>query len=217
MRLVPALPEYARKWWGWRHEQSSQRFNPLDRASAVKLAGRLSACGSNLKERSFTEYRWIVVLGSEPIGTVGALVASWRLGYAELSYMIGEKWHGRGLGTRAVGLAVDKFFGETDLGRLFVTISVDNVASQHLASRLGFVVEGRLRAHFRIQGRPVDQLVMGLLRQEWLRLRARGGGKLNRPFREVAFEKPGSSSSPGGGGKQARSPVSRTRRSFSGG
>jgi RimJ/RimL family protein N-acetyltransferase len=53
------------------------------------------------------------------------------------------------------------------LARLWLQVELENVASQHVAERCGFVREGRLRSHF--QGRDggrVDVLIYGLLPAE---------------------------------------------------
>jgi RimJ/RimL family protein N-acetyltransferase len=55
-------------------------------------------------------------------------------------------------------------FHELALARLWLQIEPENVASQRVAERCGFVREGRLRSHFegRYGGR-VDVLIYGLL------------------------------------------------------
>ncbi len=172
VRLVPIRAEHAAAWREWREQPSSQRFNPLLHFSVEHLTRRiLTSCTSDLADRTRSEYRWLVEFGGEHIGTVSIEQPSWRMGYAEIGYMMGEKYHGRGLGGRAVALFVEKLFGETDLHRLYASIAQDNVASRRLAERLGFVREGRLRQHYLIQDRRVDEIVYGLLRHEHQRMR----------------------------------------------
>jgi ribosomal-protein-alanine N-acetyltransferase len=109
----------------------------------------------------------MVQLGDEVIGTLSAMNPSWGMGYIEIGYMLAASHHGRGLGTRAVALLVAKLFRETELYRIFATISVENIASIKLLERLGFIREGVLREHYLIQGRRVDEAIYGLLRHEW--------------------------------------------------
>ncbi len=168
LRLIPVKPEHAAAWMRWRNETASQRFNPLLQLTLEELAQRLSSYyGSDLTDRTRAEYRWIVQLGDEPVGTVSAMNPSWHMGYVEIGYMLAESHQGRGLGTRAVALLVEKLFRETELHRVFGTVSVENIASIKLLERLGFVREGVLRQHFLIQGRRIDEVVYGLLRHEW--------------------------------------------------
>jgi len=109
----------------------------------------------------------MVELGGDVIGTVSAMNPSWAMGYVEIGYMFGERYHGRGHGTRAVTLFVEKIFRETDLHRVYATVSVENTASIRLLERLGFTREGIMRQHYLIQGRRIDEIIFGLLRHEW--------------------------------------------------
>lgn len=168
LRLIAALPQHAAAWVQWRGEAASQRFNPLLPLATEELASRLSGYySSDLRDRARTEYRWMVTLGDELIGTVAAMNPSWSMGHIEIGYMLAASHHRRGLGTRVVALLVDKLFRETELHRVFATVSVENVASLKLLERLGFIREGVLREHYLIQGRRVDEVLYGLLRHEW--------------------------------------------------
>ena len=168
MRLMPARPAHAPLWHGWRGEAASQRFNPLFPLSVEELSRRLASYNaSDFSDRRLSEYRWMVELGGEVIGTVSAMNPSWTMGYVEIGYMFGEKYHGRGHGTRAVALFVEKIFRETNLHRVYAAVSVENTASVRLLGRLGFTREGVMREHYLIQGRRVDEIIYGLLRHEW--------------------------------------------------
>lgn len=171
VRLRPIRPEHAAAWYRWREQPSSQRFNPLLHLTVEDLARRISSlCTSDLRDRSRHEYRWIVELRGEPLGTVATERPSWMMGHAEIGYMMSETHHGRGLGTRAVALLLDKLFGETSLQRIYALICEGNTPSMKLVERLGFTHEGRLREHYVIQGRRADELVYGMLRREWTTL-----------------------------------------------
>lgn len=166
VRLVPAGAEHAPLWQEWRGQAAARRYMPLAPASVEQLAARLSACAGTLSDRSKSEYRWMVEADGEVVGTVAATNTSWGSGYAEIAFMLSEAVHGRGVGTRAVALLLRTLFEETELYRVFATISADNVASQRLVERLGFRLEGVLRQHYVIGGRRVDQMIFGLLRPE---------------------------------------------------
>jgi ribosomal-protein-alanine N-acetyltransferase len=169
--------EYAGAWLRWRGQILSQRFNPLLPLSESYLAHRLEhACTGDLSDRRRSEYRWVIDLDGAGVGTVAAMNPSWGMGYAEIGYMLDEEYQGRGLGTRAVALLVDKLFGETDLHRLYAMISPENTASLRLVGRLGFTCEGRMREHYLIQGRRADEMIYGILRREWEQKRSAVGG-----------------------------------------
>lgn len=165
--LVPATPAHATRWAGWREEPVGLRHNPMVPSCIDDLAARLELSGSDLSDRTRAEYRWMVELDGELVGTVSLKAPVWHMGHAEISYMVGERHHGRGIGTRAVALLVDLVFEGTDLHRLFALVAAENHPSRRLLARLGFVEEGVLREHFRIGERLVDEVVYGLLRREW--------------------------------------------------
>lgn len=168
LRLVSVRPEHAQVWWTWRQEPITRRFNPLRDLTVDELASRLAVTGSDLRDRSRLEYRWMVRYGEDLIGTVSLVNHAWSLGHGEITYLLAEAWHGRGLGTAAVSLLVDKLFAETTLARLIASISAGHVASCRIVEKLGFVHEGILRQHHILHGQRVDLLIYGLLRHEWL-------------------------------------------------
>jgi ribosomal-protein-alanine N-acetyltransferase len=168
LRLVATHARYAALWRLWRAESATQRFNPLHPLPVEALAERLTYHGAgHLRDRSRYDFRWMVAYGAEVIGTVSVSHVSWGMGYAEIGYMLAESHHGRGLGTRAVALLVDKLFGETELERIYALVASENTPSCRLLERLGFTREGLMREHYVIQGARVDEVVYGLLRREW--------------------------------------------------
>ncbi len=98
--------------------------------------------------------------GSGPKGSVSLWAINARHGHAMVSYWVGPGARGRGLATAAVRLLARWAFDEVGLVRLQLYIEPENVASQRVAERAGFVREGRLRGHFAGRdGSRVDTLV----------------------------------------------------------
>ena len=99
----------------------------------------------------------------------GAAVGSIALtdledGNGMLRYWLAPEGRGRGLATRAVLLLAHWAFDELGLGRLALFIELDNVASQAVAARCGFRLEGTLRKHMKGRdGEWIDLLLYGLL------------------------------------------------------
>jgi ribosomal-protein-alanine N-acetyltransferase len=167
LQLRPFRPEFGEAFAGWRAEEATVRHNPLDSCSVDELIKRLSAEGFDLQDPKATAFRWLVCDGETPIGSVSLKNISKMMRYGEIGYMIGEKFQGRGVGTAAVKLALEKIFNETDLRRIFAYVHDENAPSRRLLEKLGFKNEGLLREHYLILGKPADEVVYGLLRTEW--------------------------------------------------
>ena len=69
----------------------------------------------------------------------------------------------RGIATRAVRLLARWAFDELAIARLELTCAPDNVASQRVAARCGFVREGVLRSHMPFKGGRRDTVLHGML------------------------------------------------------
>jgi RimJ/RimL family protein N-acetyltransferase len=84
-------------------------------------------------------------------------------GCAAVGYWLGPEARGRGAATEAVRLLARWAFAELGLARLELTCGPDNEASQHVAERCGFSLEGLLRSHVPFQGARRDSLIYSLL------------------------------------------------------
>ena len=82
---------------------------------------------------------------------------------ASVGYWLAAHGRGRGVATRAVRLLAAWAFGPLELARLELTCAPDNLASQRVAERCGFVREGLLRSHMAFKGGRRDTVVYGLL------------------------------------------------------
>lgn len=85
----------------------------------------------------------------------------------EIGFWVVPGQRRRGVGARAVALALDWLFGELGLLRVEMTTTPENGVVPALAKRLGFTHEGVLRARNVERGQRVDIVWFGLLREEW--------------------------------------------------
>ncbi|HEY2600114.1 MAG TPA: GNAT family protein [Thermoleophilaceae bacterium] len=81
----------------------------------------------------------------------------------ELGILIGdpELW-GRGVGSEAQRLTIERAFGELGAHRVFELILADNARARRVVERLGFELEGMMRGHVQREGRLLDVAVYGL-------------------------------------------------------
>jgi ribosomal-protein-serine acetyltransferase len=85
----------------------------------------------------------------------------------EIGYWIGGDYEGRGLVTRAAAAVLDQAFGPLGLDRVSLHTDPANERSRAVARRLGFVEEARLRQATAFPNERRDEVVYGLMADEW--------------------------------------------------
>ncbi len=88
-------------------------------------------------------------------------------GFAHLGLSLLPDFRGRGLSTDLVRTLCRYGFVFRHLHRLQIETLADNVAMIRAATGAGFVHEGTLRSTAWVEGRYLDEVVYGLLRDEW--------------------------------------------------
>lgn len=104
------------------------------------------------------------------VGTCGFNEWSPAHRWAELAYDLSRECWGRGLMSGIVNAVLRWTFGtfERDqVDRVHAYVRVDNLRSQKLLERAGFVREGCLRSFRVCRGQPHDFYIYSLLRSEW--------------------------------------------------
>jgi ribosomal-protein-alanine N-acetyltransferase len=66
----------------------------------------------------------------------------------EIGYVVGPSARGKGVATRTLRLLTDWGFSELGLERIELWIDAENVGSERVAERVGYVREGRLRSYW---------------------------------------------------------------------
>ena len=92
----------------------------------------------------------------------------WHVPSLELGYFLVQASTGKGYATEAARATLRYAFEHLRAGRVDLQCRADNEASQRVAERCGFRLEGRQRLRDRKKGGAlVDRLWYGLLRAEW--------------------------------------------------
>ncbi len=103
-----------------------------------------------------------------PIGTFALMHIDACQRHAEVGAGIGDPaYWGGGYGSDAMLLIVEYAFEWLDLRRLYLTTMAHNVRAQQQVEKCGFRREGSRRHWQYLDGRRIDMLVYGLLRDEW--------------------------------------------------
>jgi RimJ/RimL family protein N-acetyltransferase len=86
----------------------------------------------------------------------------------ELGFTIAPPHQGQGYATEAAGLVLDYLFRARGKHRVHASCDARNTASAAVLERLGMRREGHLRGSTWAKGEWTDDLLYGLLREEWL-------------------------------------------------
>lgn len=169
IKLLPYEESFLEAFIEWRNQPLSVRYNPLKTMSADKIANMLRAEGTDLSHLGkYESFRWFIALEGQVIGALALKNISHSMGYGELGYGMAESHQGRGIATTAIRLLVDKIFAESTLRRLIAYVHEENQGSRRVLEKLGFQEEGLLREHYIVNGAPVNEVLYGLLKREWV-------------------------------------------------
>jgi len=103
-----------------------------------------------------------------PIGNTGLHNISVRNHNATFGIAIGEKdYWSKGFGTEAARLLVNYGFEQLNLRRINSSAIAFNERSVRMHKRVGFKEEGRRRECIFKNGKLQDEVVFGILREEW--------------------------------------------------
>ncbi len=84
----------------------------------------------------------------------------------DLGIALGRGYWAKGYGQDAVRVLVDYAFTHLDMRRVGLRVLADDARAIGAYTKAGFIEEGRLRAYSVVEGRPRDDLLMGILRDD---------------------------------------------------
>lgn len=106
-----------------------------------------------------------ICLNGRPIGAISVTKNSGNDECrGELGYVLGFKYWGKGIATKAVKLVANTIFSEwPQLERLEAIVYAENVGSQKVLEKVGFQREGVLRKFMILKGKTRDIVMFSLL------------------------------------------------------
>ena len=107
-----------------------------------------------------------VVLGGKVVGGIDLYVDTTN-NIAELGYSISQNHWGKGLTLEAATVVIDWGFRTFGLAKVFAGGGALNRRSWRVMEKLGMKREGLLRSHRLVRGERTDEVVYGVLREEW--------------------------------------------------
>jgi RimJ/RimL family protein N-acetyltransferase len=122
----------------------------------------------DVTERDANKAAFMIEADGKRIGLCGLYDIDWTARHAELGITVGDRdYWGQGYGRDAVRLLLDYAFRLRNLRRVWLEVHAANERAIRCYRACGFVEEGRLREHVWLDGRYVDNVLMGVLREEW--------------------------------------------------
>jgi RimJ/RimL family protein N-acetyltransferase len=85
--------------------------------------------------------------------------------HAEIGYVIHKDYWGLGMTTEAIKLMKKYCFNYLNLNKLHARIVDTNIGSCKVVEKNGFILEGRLRDFYSIEGNIYDGLIYGFLKE----------------------------------------------------
>jgi len=108
--------------------------------------------------------------GDRLIGNIGLHQINRVTRCAMLGIAIADlKMTSKGLGTEAMRLMLDYGFRTLNLHRIELFVHGFNTRAQKAYQRIGFVEEGRKREALYTEGKYHDEIIMAILKDEWLK------------------------------------------------
>ncbi|MDH4123394.1 MAG: GNAT family N-acetyltransferase [Thermoplasmata archaeon] len=118
----------------------------------------------NESEKIFT----ILTKNGKPIGNIGLADINYTNRATTLGIMIGEKnyWN-RGYGADAISTLLEFAFDTMGLHRIELRVNGNNERAIACYKKCGFKIEGKRRKHGYYHGEYINEIWMGILREEW--------------------------------------------------
>ena len=126
---------------------------------------------ASLRGKKKKEYNFVIELREEKkvVGAVLLGSVDYFHGSASVGYWVNADYWGQGIITEATREIINFAFDELNLRRLHLSAYVENEASNKIAQKLGFSLEGTLRKSHktRATGKIHDSHTYGLLRENF--------------------------------------------------
>jgi RimJ/RimL family protein N-acetyltransferase len=157
--------ETLRRFWNDLEIEIAGGDDPPQPVSLERLRARFDRKAS---EGSREKIDFVIEADGACIGACGLFNIDVAARHCELGITIGERdYWGRGYGREAVRLMLDYAFRVRNLRRVWLEVHATNERAIRAYKVCGFVEEGRMRGHVWLAGHYMDNVIMGVMREEW--------------------------------------------------
>lgn len=154
--LITQNYEHIKEWSAW----LTDKERPIERTREWIKQNLISFANNE----GFTIGIWYksALAGQIDFGNV-----DWNARKFEIGYWLGESFQGKGLVTKSCRVLINHAFNELKFNRVEMRCAVENKKSRKIPEKLGFREEGLLRQAGRLHDYFVDEVIYGLLANEW--------------------------------------------------
>lgn len=148
--------DYLQQWLPWIHDMQTIE----DALSFIKNGFQIHAEQKGLTAGVFYK--------GELVGVAGYNSFDWTNRIATIGYWLDVSFQGYGIITRSVRALTDYAFETLHMNRIEMRIAPNNIKSQSIPIRLGFLKEGHLRQAEWLYDHYVDHILFSMLVEDWL-------------------------------------------------
>jgi ribosomal-protein-alanine N-acetyltransferase len=114
-------------------------------------------------------YRWAIVEKDSfvCIGQIAIFLVNDKNHWCEIEYCIGSQFHRKGYATEAIKSIIKFGFENINFHKIQVCHKENNIPSNGVIQKCGFVYEGTLRDYFYMDGKYVNRCFYSMLKSEW--------------------------------------------------
>ena len=131
----------------------------------------INKCQEEARRKPRINYDFAIELKSEKrlVGGIGLTRVDSFQGKAEIGFWLGKKYWRQGLMTEAINATLEFAFNKLFLRRIEWNAFTDNEASNALAKKIGFSLEGTMKrgARSKASGLVHDENFYALLKEDW--------------------------------------------------
>lgn len=161
----PVVLEDAAMMLEWRNREPVRRG--MFHSRAFTLEEQIPWLRSRIESDS--SFYFIFQFQGRPAGVFGVYDVDPGQGVGEWVYFMGPRFPElpKGAGAAMEFIALDTFFYEVGIRRLWGRTLKSNERVWRIHQRFGFRIEGAMREHAVKDGELIDMLIVGLLEREW--------------------------------------------------
>ena len=153
-----------------RGDPEAMKFVPRPLAKSREDAlAHIAMIDSKIEDN--TGINWAITLKGNPkfIGIIGHYRIQPENHRAEIGYMLLPEYHGKGIATEAIKAALEYGFEDMNLHSIEAVIDPENIASEKVLQKNGFVKEAHILENELYDGKFWDTVIYSILKRNFVK------------------------------------------------